>query len=65
VLRVEKQHRNAAFFALHDLTDFAVESTLGFRCGFYGLAAQGWEIEDTTGNSLSQKTVPLRSRLGK
>lgn len=30
----------------HDLTHFAVESTLGFRFGFYGLLADGWEIAD-------------------
>jgi hypothetical protein len=39
----------AAHFALHDLTHFAVESTLGYRRGFFGLIAEGWEIEDTTG----------------
>ncbi len=41
--------RHAAFFALHDLTHFAVETMLGFRRGFFGLIAEGWEIEDTTG----------------
>ena len=41
--------RHAAYFALHDLTHFAVETTLGFRRGFFGLIAEGWEIEDTTG----------------
>ena len=45
----QKQERHAVFFALHDLTHFAVESTLGFRRGFYGLIAEGWEVEDTTG----------------
>jgi hypothetical protein len=40
---------HAAHFALHDLTHFAVESTLGYRRGFFGLIAAGWEIEDTTG----------------
>jgi hypothetical protein len=30
----------------HDVTHFAVESTLGFRHGFYGLLADGWEITD-------------------
>lgn len=30
----------------HDLTHFAVESTLGFRRGFYGLLFEGWEITD-------------------
>lgn len=41
--------RHAAFFALHDLTHFAVETALGYRRGFFGLIAEGWEIEDTTG----------------
>ena len=27
------------FFPLHDLTHYAVETTLGFRSGFYGLIA--------------------------
>src|SRR5271169_6570573 len=45
----QKQGGHAAFFALHDLTHFAVESTLGYERGFFGLIAQGWEIEDTTG----------------
>jgi hypothetical protein len=45
----QKQERNAAFFALHDLTHFAVESTLGFRRGFYGLIAEGWNVEDFSG----------------
>ena len=41
--------RTAAHFALHDLTHYAVESTLGYENGFFGLIASGWEIEDTTG----------------
>jgi hypothetical protein len=41
--------RHAAFFALHDLTHFAVETALGCRRGFFGLVAEGWQIEDTTG----------------
>ena len=41
--------RHAAFFALHDLTHFAVETTLGYQRGFFGLIAEGWEMEDTTG----------------
>jgi hypothetical protein len=45
----QKQTRHAAHFALHDLTHFAVESTLGFQRGFFGLISEGWEIEDTTG----------------
>jgi hypothetical protein len=47
----KQEGRHAAFFALHDLTHFAVESTLGFRRGFFGLVAEGWEIEETTGKT--------------
>jgi hypothetical protein len=43
--------RNAAFFPLHDLTHFAVETELGLRRAFYGLVAEGWEIEETTGRT--------------
>ncbi len=45
----QKQNRHAAHFALHDLTHYAVETTLSARRGFFGLVAEGWEIEDTTG----------------
>jgi hypothetical protein len=41
--------KQARFFALHDLTHFAVESVLGAAHGFYGLIAAGWDITDTTG----------------
>jgi hypothetical protein len=40
---------DAAHFALHDLTHFAVETGLGYRRGFFGLIAEGWDVEDTTG----------------
>lgn len=33
-------------FPPHDLTHFAVETTLGYRRGFYGLVADGWNVED-------------------
>jgi hypothetical protein len=46
----QKQARHAAHFALHDLTHYAVETALGYQRGFFGLIAEGWEIEDTTGN---------------
>jgi hypothetical protein len=39
------------FFPLHDLTHYAVESVLGFEQGFFGLIAQGWDMEDTGGKS--------------
>jgi hypothetical protein len=46
----QKQNaRQAAHFALHDLTHFVVETTLGYSRGFYGLIAKGWDVEDTTG----------------
>lgn len=36
----------ALVFPPHDLTHYAVESTLGYRRGFYGLVAEGWEVGD-------------------
>ena len=47
--RNDDQH--AGFFPLHDLTHYAVETELGFRRGFYGLIAEGWEIAETTGKT--------------
>jgi hypothetical protein len=37
---------HGAVFPPHDLTHYAVETTLGYRHGFYGLIADGWNIED-------------------
>ena len=37
---------SAAFFPVHDLTHFAVETELGHRRGFYGLVAEGWNFND-------------------
>jgi hypothetical protein len=34
---------------MHDLTHFAVETVLGYRRGFFGLIAEGWDVDDTTG----------------
>lgn len=45
----QKQDRHAAHFALHDLTHFAVETVLRYRRGFFGLIAEGWDLEETTG----------------
>jgi hypothetical protein len=33
------------FFVEHDLTHYAVETTLGFDHAFYGSVAHGWDIE--------------------
>ncbi len=56
----QKQTRHAMHFALHDLTHFAVESTLGFKRGFFGLIAEGWDIEDTTGKG-SRGRLPVEA----
>ncbi len=45
----QKQTKHAAHFALHDLTHYAVETALGYRRGFFGLIAEGWDVDDTTG----------------
>jgi hypothetical protein len=39
-----QQGSQGAFFPLHDLTHYAVETVLGFKHAFYGLLAQGWDI---------------------
>jgi hypothetical protein len=39
----------AGFFPMHDLTHVAVEQALGATQAFFGLVAQGWDIEQTTG----------------
>lgn len=45
----KREGRQGAFFPLHDLTHFAVETILGFRRGFFGLIAEGWAIDETSG----------------
>jgi len=45
----QKQTRHAVHFVLHDLTHFAVETALAYRHGFFGLIADGWDVDDTTG----------------
>jgi hypothetical protein len=53
--------RQAAFFPLHDLTHLAVETTLGCRHGFYGLLADGWDIDDTGGKG-ARGPLPAEAR---
>jgi len=36
----------AEFFAIHDLTHYAVETTLGYARAFYGLVSEGWDLAD-------------------
>jgi len=45
----QKQPKHGAHFALHDLTHFAVETSLGYSRGFFGLIASGWEFADIGG----------------
>ena len=37
---------HARFFAAHDLTHYAIETTLGLAHGFFGLLADGWTFDD-------------------
>lgn len=46
----QKQPRHGAFFALHDLTHFAVQTALGYQRGFFGLIAEGWDLLDAAGD---------------
>lgn len=39
----------AAFFVFHDLTHYVVETELRLKDAFFGLIAQGWSVEETTG----------------
>jgi hypothetical protein len=38
--------KNSRFFPPHDLTHYAVETTLGLHEAFYGLVARGWDLSD-------------------
>lgn len=53
VIWQKQSERHAVHFTHHDLTHFAVETTLGYEQGFFGLIASGWDIEDTTGKGRS------------
>lgn len=56
----QKQAKHAAHFALHDLTHFAVETGLGYRQGFFGLIAAGWDVDDTGGKG-TRGAVPAEA----
>src|SRR5262245_13689008 len=45
----QRYDKHSNFYPFHDLRHFAVETMLGFRSGFYGLLADGWDIVDTGG----------------
>lgn len=50
--------RHGAYFPLHDLIHYAVETVLGIRSGFFGLVEQGWDIEETTGKGAKGPLPP-------
>jgi hypothetical protein len=51
---------SGAFFPLHDLTHYSVETELGITDAFFGLVARGWSIEDTTGKG-SRGALPINA----
>ena len=53
----QKNDKHAVFFALHDLTHYAVETELRIPEGFFGVVASGWAIEDTGQRGVA-KTLP-------
>ena len=56
---------SSGYFAMHDLTHYAVETTLNLTDGFYGLLSQGWEIssfEEREPGSFKLKRLPLEAK---
>ena len=51
----------AEFFAVHDLTHYAVETTLGLGAAFYGLVASGWGLDDF-GNGWPRGPLPTEAQ---
>ncbi len=64
----QTQAKHAQHFALHDLTHYSVETALASKSGFFGLIAQGWNIEDTTGKGsrgpLPEEAVAIEKVVG-
>ena len=56
----QRYDKHSAFFALHDLTHFAVETVLGLHHGFFGLLADGWDITDTSSKE-KRSALPVGS----
>jgi hypothetical protein len=57
-----QQGGRAAFFPKHDLTHYAVESTLALRQGFYGLIAAGWDFSDF-GSPWPRGRLPIEANI--
>lgn len=57
---------SSAFFVAHDLTHFAVETTLEYRDAFFGLLAKGWDIDtfaEREPGSTKVRTLPGEAKL--
>ena len=54
----KQQGAHAAFFPLHDLTHFAVETELAIRHAFFGVLADGWTIEETGQRGVAARLPP-------
>jgi hypothetical protein len=58
----------ASVFPFHDMTHYVVETELGFRAGFFGLVAQGWDINDTSGKTargpLPEEAITVENVVG-
>src|ERR1700730_9524990 len=52
----------ATFFPKHDLTHYAVETTLGHRQGFYGLVSAGWDFSDF-GHPWARRRLPAEASI--
>ncbi|HEX9310686.1 MAG TPA: hypothetical protein VF887_07725 [Gemmatimonadaceae bacterium] len=52
----------ARFFPRHDLTHYAVETTLGIDKGFYALVAAGWDLSDF-GTPWPRGRIPAEANL--
>ena len=50
--------RLSSFFPLHDLAHFAVEKELGLTRGFFGLIAEGWQLDDFTQPDVAARLPP-------
>ena len=57
-----QQGRHALFFPLHDLTHYAVETVLEYGHGFWGLLADGWELDDF-GKPWPRGPLPLEASI--
>ena len=60
----KQKQTTTAHFALHDFTHYAVETTLGYKRGFSGLIAEGWEIGQGRSGKLSDEAVEVDTLVG-